>query len=383
MKTNNITIVASLFIISIHILNTNGQIKINDFWNQFRNEILATSERLDGKEAVGKILDQGAEMIRNNKDHAFACQAACKLATKYYKYQKYTNSIKTAQLALKLPETDDGHNYIIAWNIIAESYKMLNMYQEAINASDKVLQNKTKEDVLTYNISQMALTRKADIILLKTNSTRSERVAAESILKSLTEISNTGPLSEYAGQMTRARISNLNKIGNKELAYEVGEEFIENNPTNYWSPCIAEDLCRLTNNIIAHEDFEIWLKYFKDRNTPDNAAIANLKLELMAAYAREGMNDKAQKIGKYLLKYKKHTDDPVPWRKPHTDSVKTMMTVTKGEILRDEAESHAKKVADEKQAVVIKWWLLFQIIIFATLFVICIKYAIKCKKKKA
>jgi len=169
------------------LVSWNGQVKAftqpvqnDDFWNHFKRSVLAISMEETNTTAVSGILDNGAMLIKSHLTNEFACQAAYRLAVKYYQAGIYTNALKVADLALELTETQPG-NHLLAWNLKAECYKSMGNYSSAIQASEEVL-NREGPALLREDIHELALIRKADMILLSTNVTNAEREVAEAIL---------------------------------------------------------------------------------------------------------------------------------------------------------------------------------------------------------
>lgn len=303
------------------------------FWEVFSGSILAGLKAEQGGDARLSLFSQARQMLATNQADPFICKATYCLAVEYYKQGSFADAEQYCRKSLRLPETQFG-NHLSAWNLIAESYKAMGNYRASIAASDQVIQGEGP-DMMKYDLHQAALTRKADLLLQLTNVVDADRRAAERLLQPLTEIKNSGPFSDKRGQLIRARVDNLKELRDFSQAYEVGDDFIKSNPSDAFAPLIAADLCKLTNHYASLECLKSWVKFFSSGQATNSAALANLKLDLMNAYARRGEYKEATQIGRELADFKKEPNDPVPWGKNTLESVANVMEISQGQIVRD------------------------------------------------
>ena len=318
-------------------VHSEGPAPVVDFWEQFQAEVLEEASLAAGTPRLSQILDEGEQLILKHCQHRFACLAAYRLAVQFYQDRQYAESIRACELALSFDETQSG-NHLFAWNLIAESYKSLGDYPGSISASEALLAmdgpSPMKEDLY-----QMALVRKADLLLQDEAPTQEERMIAESILRPVTDFDQTGPLNDYKGQLIRARILNLKDAGELDQAMELAEDFVHHFPCDPWSPIIAVDTCKFYSHVASWEDLQGWLGFFSNSDCSPSAGLANLKLDLMSAYARVGMFDQATEIGEELKHFEKQKGDPVGWHTPHQESVHSITAISTGEVEREATRS--------------------------------------------
>ena len=183
-----------------------------------------------------------------------------------------------------------------------------------------------------------------------TNITKANREIAEAILEPITEVDHYGPQSKYRGQLMRTRILNLKAEGKVTKAREVATRFLNTSLCDHWAPLIAVDICKLTSHAASREDLEKWLEFFESKRCKESAGLANLKLDLVSAYAREGKFDKAAELGEKLKAFTKAEDDPVSWHAPHQESVRSISTVSKGEFERRTIKARALELNTQRRA---------------------------------
>jgi len=303
------------------------------FWEKFSSSIMAGLREEKSADARTAILIEGKRLVKANQSDRFACGAMYRLGMEFHRQGSFAEALECFDKALQLTETQSG-DHLCAWNMIAECHKATKDYAAAIIACDAVLKC-DGPDIMKYDLYQAALTRKADLLLQSTNASVSDRRAAEALLEPLTEIKNSGPFSEKQGQLIRARIQNLKKLGEVQQAYEIGEYFIQKNPSDPYTPLICADLCMLTNHYASTAKLEFWVNFLSTNQVPNSAALANLKLDLMNAYARDGKFEQSVKIGKELADFKKAAGDPVPWGKDHLESVANVTKISQGQVERE------------------------------------------------
>jgi tetratricopeptide (TPR) repeat protein len=304
------------------------RITVTDFWNNFAVSILEKLKEENNPTARTVILLKGRQVIETNLSDPFACQAMYSIGAAYYRQNDFIQARECCAEALKMPETQSG-NYISAWNVIAECYEASSNYVAAIEACDEVLKCDAP-GLMKADMDQAALTRKADLLLRKSELSDDDRHEAEAVLAPLTEIKNLGPYSKLQGQLVRARIENLQSLGNIKDAYAIGDYFVRKNPNDPWAAVICSDLCKLTNHYAPSDQLEEWVSFFETNHVKNCAGLINLKEDLMNAYARDGKYEQAVKLGNEIQSFKKATDDPVPWGKIDQEVVANVVTVSHG-----------------------------------------------------
>jgi hypothetical protein len=320
----------SIKIIAADRLGEGDSLDITQFWVKFSESILQDVRVESDLARKAAIILKGAELVSINKNDRFACKALYDLAIESYKSGCFSNSVDLANQALLLPQTLPG-DHLLLWNLIAESHKGNSNYPDALLACDKVLLM-SGPDGLVHDLHQAAMTRKADLMLISTNISYEDRQKVERLLKPLTEIATTSSISAPRGQLLRGRIKNLKDLGQVNDAFEVGRYFIINNPTDFYSPVIAADLCILTNRYSSVDDVDRWVRFFISKNATNTAAFANLKMDLMNAHARDGHFDIATRLAEELSRFRATRDDPLPWSTSHLEEVDNLKTLSRGEM---------------------------------------------------
>lgn len=340
---NSIKVSFSIFIAisAIHYLTVltvacdvkeTNSIQATQFWSEFSERFLYSVRKELVLSKKSDIILKGANFVSVNKNDRFACKALYDLALESYKAGCFSNSIDLSYQALLLSQTLPG-DHLLLWNLIAESHKGNSNYRDAVFACDKILLM-SGPDILVHDLHQAAMTRKADLMLMSTNLSNEDRQRVEKLLKPLTEIVFSGSMSAPRGQLVCGRVQNLKKMGQVHDAFEVGQDFIINNPLDYYSPSIAANLCALTNRLISVEDAEYWVRFFVAKNATNTAAFANLKMDLMNAHARIGNFEITTKLADELSRFRAAPDDPSPWSSSHLDEVDNLKTLSQGEVLR-------------------------------------------------
>ena len=307
-------------------------IQVTQFWGEFSERFIYSVRKESVLSKKADLILKSANFVLVNKNNRFACKALYDLALESYKAGCFSNSIDLSNQALLLSQTLPG-DHLLLWNLIAESHKGNSNYRDAVLACDKILLM-SGPDILVHDLHQAAMTRKADLMLMSTNLSNNDRQIVEKLLKPLTEVVIGGSMSAPRGQLARGRLQNLKKLGQVHDAFEVGQDFIINNPLDYFSPAIAADLCALTNRLISVEDAEYWVHFFVTKNATNTASFANLKMDLMNAHARIGNFETTTKLAEELSRFRAAPDDPLPWSSSHLDEVDNLKTLSQGEVLR-------------------------------------------------
>lgn len=297
----------------------------SDFWGHFQETVLSPEWAVQN---ASVLTAYGVDLIRENQESKFANQAATRLAVKMRMSGLCSEALDVLDLALELPETHVG-NHMRAWHTKAECLRVLGDNTGAAEASEEVL-NYSEPTSLAQNLHQLALVRKADIILLSPDVVRDGRRIAEAALAPLTEIPNGGPGAEYRGQLVRARFLNLKEMGQLSKAERVAKDFLNDKPCDPWAPVIAVDLTKITEHLAKKTPLEHWLKFFRDKGCSESAGLAILKYTLMNTYTREEMYDEAIVLGRELMTFKKAEADPVSWSDHYLESIKATIIVASG-----------------------------------------------------
>ena len=92
------------------------------------------------------------------------------------------------------------------------------------------------------------------------------------------------------------------------------------------------------------------MRFFESKGCKESAGLANLKLDLVSAYAREGMFDNAAELGEKLKAFTKAEDDPVSWHAPHQESARSITTVSNGEVERRKLRALALELETQRRA---------------------------------